>query len=82
MPWQAWDLDHHDTDRRLYLGPSHASCNRRASMIRTNRRQAQARTPEARALAWARQYGEDAQRLAAERERAQPRTPMIYPPRI
>ena len=25
-----WDLDHDDHDRTKYLGPSHASCNRRS----------------------------------------------------
>lgn len=27
IPGQAWHLDHDDTDRGKYLGPSHAWCN-------------------------------------------------------
>jgi hypothetical protein len=27
-PGSLWDLAHDDADRRLYLGPSHAGCNR------------------------------------------------------
>lgn len=27
-PGEPWDLDHHDTDKTAYLGPSHARCNR------------------------------------------------------
>jgi hypothetical protein len=26
----AWDLGHHDTDRRRYNGPEHSACNRSA----------------------------------------------------
>jgi hypothetical protein len=29
LPWQAWDRDHADSGGpRVYLGPSHARCNR------------------------------------------------------
>jgi hypothetical protein len=31
LPNELWDLDHHDDDRRLYLGPSHSRCNRATS---------------------------------------------------
>ena len=34
-PTDAWDLDHAD-DRRHYLGPAHASCNRRAGGLRSH----------------------------------------------
>jgi hypothetical protein len=27
-PGEPWDLDHDDSDRRRYLGPSHRACNR------------------------------------------------------
>jgi hypothetical protein len=27
-PDEPWDLDHDDSDRSRYLGPSHAGCNR------------------------------------------------------
>lgn len=27
-PGEPFDLDHHDTDKTAYLGPSHARCNR------------------------------------------------------
>jgi hypothetical protein len=30
-PLLPWDLDHHDRDRRFYIGVSHRSCNRAAS---------------------------------------------------
>lgn len=31
LPGQPWDLGHHDTDRRAYMGPEHRACNRGAS---------------------------------------------------
>lgn len=44
---QLWDLDHHDYDRRQYLGPSHRRCNRATA----TRRARQATQPKpARAL--------------------------------
>jgi hypothetical protein len=85
-PWQAWDLGHDDDDRRRYQGPEHASCNRRASVMRTNRRRAWERTTEAAAIRYAEQYELNQWRLRVERERLRlaaerarsPRTPRIY----
>ena len=34
QPGQPWDLDHSDHDRRRYIGPSHAACNRQTSLHR------------------------------------------------
>jgi hypothetical protein len=88
-PWQAWDLGHDDDDRRRYQGPEHASCNRRASVMRTNRRRAWERSPEGRAIRYAEQYERVQERLrverdelrrAAEREGAPPPRPQV--PRI
>ena len=37
-PAEAWDLDHDDRFPHLYVGPSHASCNRAAANeLRTSR---------------------------------------------
>ncbi|WP_326548706.1 hypothetical protein QGN32_11630 [Mycolicibacterium sp. ND9-15] len=33
-PAHKWHLDHHDTDRSRYIGPSHASCNVSAAQRR------------------------------------------------
>jgi hypothetical protein len=30
-PFEPWDADHDDYDERLYIGPSHARCNRAAA---------------------------------------------------
>jgi hypothetical protein len=30
-PGEPWDLDHDDTNRKRYLGPSHRKCNRATS---------------------------------------------------
>ena len=38
VPGEPWDLDHDDVDRRLYLGPSHAACNRATSRPRLTSR--------------------------------------------
>jgi hypothetical protein len=35
----AWELDHDDHEERLYVGPSHRSCNRAAANeIKTSRK--------------------------------------------
>lgn len=39
-PTAKWHLDHHDTDRTRYLGPSHAACNIGAAQRRRWRREA------------------------------------------
>jgi hypothetical protein len=48
-PGQKWDLAHSD-DRRSWLGPAHASCNRREAGLKTARlrwEQLERRTSEA-----------------------------------
>jgi len=38
-PDEPWDLDHDDIDRRIYIGASHASCNRGAPHRRVTSRE-------------------------------------------
>jgi hypothetical protein len=45
----AWDLDHRD-DRRGWLGPAHASCNRSAGALKNRRK------PEQEPLGWSRAW--------------------------
>lgn len=45
----VWHLDHDDHDRSQYLGPSHATCNRRAAAQAGNRAQRRVLKPVRRA---------------------------------
>jgi hypothetical protein len=48
-PGALWDLGHHDTDRRVYTGPEHRYCNRRAAANKVNRQRRQPRPQHSRA---------------------------------
>ena len=33
-PWDEWELGHDDNDKRIYTGPEHKACNRRAGGLK------------------------------------------------